>query len=91
MKIRFTIRDLLASMLLVGLGITGFQTIAVLAAGAGAATLVPIFVLLWFGCPAFVIACAIAPLVGREKGVHFGLILQLVFVTSLAVVAVSRL
>jgi hypothetical protein len=91
MEISFTIRDLLASMLLVGVGLTAFRITAVLAAGAGHATLLPILALLWFGLPAFMIAGVLAPLIGSEKGVHVGLILQLFCVVSLALVAVSGL
>ena len=91
MEFRFTIRNLLASMLLVGVGLTAFRMTAVLAAGAGATTLLPIVALLWFGLPAFVIAGVLAPLIGSEKGVHVGLILQLFCVASLAVVAMSKL
>jgi hypothetical protein len=91
MEFRFTIRNLLASMLLVGVGLTVYRTTAVLAAGAGPTALLAILALLWFGFPASVIGGVLAPLIGSEKGVHVGLTLQLFCVASLAVVAISRL
>jgi hypothetical protein len=91
MEISFTLGDLLWSMVVVGVGLTIFRLTALLAAGIAPATVLPILALLWFGLPAMIVAWCLSPLIGAEKGVHTGLVLQLFCVASLSLAAATRL
>jgi hypothetical protein len=91
MEFSFTIRDLLWSMVVVGVGLTVYRVTAVLASGIGHAAVFPVLALLWFGLPASIVAGGLSPLIGSRRSVHAGLILQLFCVASLASAAATRL